>query len=991
MQSAGSSPVVVTLVYDQENQKPITPPRRVPVKVTEALAHVFAHAAFMNEAAKTVLTFPSVLAAMAAGRDPAAQWLLAELGRQTVALTSITALGSFRYEDDDGDLGRLSEYTTSESARGAIEQAQTIASLLGDAALDVRHLIASYPILQNWHDGDFATLRIDRLEWCRRLGAFMAQTHAAEKWYWSEYADRASPVPLTSFSADVYTERDLLGIDRGVDALALLIASTRTNTPLSIGVFGPWGSGKSFFMRHLRRKIWELPARENHRVAEWRDKRKAGTATPDDAPLYYGQIAQVEFNAWHYNEGNLVASLIDHLFRNLRVGPDKDEKLDERRREVIDTIKKESNKQVAAVAEVQETEKKVEAAKADLAQKTTELQTVSKTVAETAAKVEASTSNAEQDRKKFEVQVQALAQPPDAPAAVDAVNVALEPLAKSPGVAQAKKLATDIAEAMASWRDFLKRLNSPRGMVVLLLCVGAPLVAWATGWFNNFTAGLVGAVTAAAASMHQVIDFMQKRRGEIEKKFEELEGKERDRLDREIAEVKRQQALGEAAWSARQTALMASLDAQKKQLADREADVAVTVAALKALTSQLEAKVQERVDADAHLKSLEQELSKLSQAFLLDEFLKERSGSDDYRKELGLLARVRLDFERLSELIAKANDEWCSPDNDKEPPYLNRIVLYIDDLDRCQVSTVIRVLEMVHLLLAFPLFVCVVAVDPRWVAECLRETHKNVFVGDEKEEDAVSSKRATVGDYLEKIFQIPIWMKPIDAVQRAALVKALLGSTAAPDPKAAPSTPTGERDLRSDPPRRPFRSHVSDSPLDGFSAAVARAEETPDPLRITPEEAEFVDRVGPLLSDRPRALKRFVNTYRLLKASLPDIARQGFVTDKVSSPHRLCISQLALFTGHPRVATALVYRLGLPVDGAHSLQFWLDSLSEADKTLLKKTIEMVPGLDEIRLDEFRAWLPDTTKYLFDRAEDADYGRTPSRPAPGGSADVKTLA
>ena len=38
----------------------------------------------------------------------------------------------------------------------------------------------------------------------------------------------------------------------------------------------------------------------------------------------------------------------------------------------------------------------------------------------------------------------------------------------------------------------------------------------------------------------------------------------------------------------------------------------------------------------------------------------------------------------------------------------------------------------------------------------------------------------TVGDYLEKIFQIPIWMSPIGHRARAQVVKTLLGPTAAP-------------------------------------------------------------------------------------------------------------------------------------------------------------------------------------------------------------------
>ena len=104
-------------------------------------------------------------------------------------------------------------------------------------------------------------------------------------------------------------------------------------------------------------------------------------------------------------------------------------------------------------------------------------------------------------------------------------------------------------------------------------------------------------------------------------------------------------------------------------------------------------------------------------------------------------------------------------------------MLYIDDLDRCKISTVIKVLEAVHLLLAFPLFVCVVAVDPRWIKECLREKHAHLFGGDEKGGD--TPDHVTVGDYLEKIFQIPIWMSPIESRQRSVLVKKLLGATAA--------------------------------------------------------------------------------------------------------------------------------------------------------------------------------------------------------------------
>ena len=63
---------------------------------------------------------------------------------------------------------------------------------------------------------------------------------------------------------------------------------------------------------------------------------------------------------------------------------------------------------------------------------------------------------------------------------------------------------------------------------------------------------------------------------------------------------------------------------------------------------------------------------------------------------------------------------------------------------------------------------------------------------------------------------------------------------------------------------------------DGFQAAVTQAESDARSAAHHAGRGEFVDRVAPLLSDKPRALKRFVNTYRLLKASLSDVDRESF-------------------------------------------------------------------------------------------------------------------
>ncbi len=113
---------------------------------------------------------------------------------------------------------------------------------------------------------------------------------------------------LASLTGGISTDRVDLneGIARDLDALdfsvwtsmfADVIADRNTdaNLPLSIGLFGAWGSGKSYFMGLLRAEI---------------DSRCG-------SPGYVRDVVHVGFNAWHYADSNLWASLGDEIFRKL--------------------------------------------------------------------------------------------------------------------------------------------------------------------------------------------------------------------------------------------------------------------------------------------------------------------------------------------------------------------------------------------------------------------------------------------------------------------------------------------------------------------------------------------------------------------------------------------------------------------------------------------------------------------------------------------------
>ena len=145
----------------------------------------------------------------------------------------------------------------------------------------------------------------------------------------------------------------------------------------------------------------------------------------------------------------------------------------------------------------------------------------------------------------------------------------------------------------------------------------------------------------------------------------------------------------------------------------------------------------ERVSAN--LASLEGQLAGLAPGRRMYAFLAERAASGDYAGQLGLVSVIRKDLERLVKVlhehhrrldtragVATERDQPTAP----EPRRIDRIVLYIDDLDRCPPRQVVEVLQAVHLLLALDLFVVVVGVDPRWLVRALREQYPGTLSGD---------------------------------------------------------------------------------------------------------------------------------------------------------------------------------------------------------------------------------------------------------------------
>jgi hypothetical protein len=173
--------------------------------------------------------------------------------------------------------------------------------------------------------GALASGRVDAVEELARLGIDVRElrarlvAHAASLGesaeVWGEMVGEEETV-LTGRPVDLNSDEpeavvrldepwrsDPLAIRPDVEAFASLLASRDLEPPLSIGLFGPWGSGKTTFLKRLRRAV----------------QRHADEARQPNAPPgpYVANVVHVEFNAWHFAEGALISSLVDATIRQI--------------------------------------------------------------------------------------------------------------------------------------------------------------------------------------------------------------------------------------------------------------------------------------------------------------------------------------------------------------------------------------------------------------------------------------------------------------------------------------------------------------------------------------------------------------------------------------------------------------------------------------------------------------------------------------------------
>src|SRR6185369_2720267 len=191
---------------------------------------------------------------------------------------------------------------------------------------------------------------------------------------------------------------------------------------------------------------------------------------------------------------------------------------------------------------------------------------------------------------------------------------------------------------------------------------------------------------------------------------------------------------------------------------------------------------------------------------------------------------------------------------------------------------------------------------------------------------------ATATDYLEKIFQIPLWLRPVPSAQRTAIVRTLLDPSESFD------------DSRFDVPVAPLQRVVATNAATpgGVEGNGNASIEEIDPDVISEEELEYLKKLSELLDGNPRSLKRFVNTYRLVKTALSDIELAVFRPTPEQrragsdyprySPYKICMAQLAVLCTQRSRALPLVRQADHTI-GNLPLEDWLSNFSLTDRNL----------------------------------------------------------
>lgn len=657
---------------------------------------------------------------------------------------------------------------------------------------------------------------------------------------------------------DLAQGQDLLNIQTEVHALAEVLLMRDVEPPLAVGILGGWGSGKSFVMHLMQQKMNEIRSLRVNADKAW-DKQTDSNGS--ELFPYVGHIYQIKFDAWTYAKSNLWASLMETIFFELNrqltlekqledagINPLNGEQVwevlndmsDEERQSLItkevgsykwdktlsnteledqlfqtlDNVKEKEQKDLTTKEnflnneqlELEKTKKQIKKEVAEQVYKDDAL----KPVAEEMKKILGSKfyDLQEQLQKQYGNQIE-----------IDYDNIDwLKSRIDKIKLTQLITINTLTKWARTNWKLIFACF------LFIILSILAPVLLSKITITNN----LFSKLTATFASLIPAIITGQSLLKTLRNWYELLENsfdRYRKRLE-ELREEKIKEKLS---------------NPKIKQAEER----------IRQLKIQVEGQRQ-RLTAI-------QDLS-------FGDFVNAQLEKGLYGKRLGLMQQVKSDLANLSQQLSlppKTNCERYTKKVEKLKPIFPRgparVVLYIDDLDRCPPKRVVEVLEAVQLLVKTPLFVAVLAIDVRYITRALEKVYAGILN---------RNGEPSGMHYIEKIIQIPYQVKPIESSALEGYLREqmqidfegeVLGNQVETGEDESPYSNgwgNGNSRVVNVQPPNIVNPSIQEDELEALP---------PQAIKFSKAEFDIVLKCCKYIDLSPRCLKRLVNVYKLIK------------------------------------------------------------------------------------------------------------------------------
>jgi hypothetical protein len=627
-------------------------------------------------------------------------------------------------------------------------------------------------------------------------------------------------ITVAGLISDADSGTDYLDINKDVNAFAKVMAAKSFNPPLAIALLGKWGSGKSFFMRKLKERIQLLSTVNNASKA------------------YCGGIAHVHFNAWSYMDANLWAGIITKIFEGLQgyiskdtlASPNKkkiEKELTKKLNIAHDALKNLEQKKESITHKIKSLESQKGDAEASLKSKIDKIKHKS---------LKNILSKLDKEFKISEKVTQTLGRN-------ESFNKSAETFSKivhkeywqnpTELYKKTKSIYTHIKTFFkgTTWKSNLIWI----GFIAILVIIIKVIVFFSNMYLLekdfNFSIKNWSSITIISGFIIRNIQTIKQLQPIVASFYKIKEDYELQKKDVVFKVNQKEKGL-------------------KLEIENHKNEI-------QSISQQINKAQESKAEIESRLENT------LTTEALFS-FIEKRADSNDYKKHLGIVSTIRKDFEILSELFSGHNDELKKSEESKkfqkqfERP-LERIILYIDDLDRCPNDRVVQVLEAVNLLMAYPLFVVVVGVDPRWVKNALDEKHSSQFGNQDNNISPIEPS-----GYLEKIFQIPFQLKSANDSSVKHMLRELAETSIIDDSDNYKENKKTNIDQQENI-NSTFKENVFDEDVFEDSPEVI-IKDVIESIKFSDKELELIQSMSPILGTNPRVLKRYVNIYRVIKA-----------------------------------------------------------------------------------------------------------------------------